>query len=222
LAADEEEQDRGMSPRPQIDHIRRPQLLAAAAEVISERGFDATRIADVADRAGTSPSAILYWFESRDELLAEALIADENRFDEDLSTRLARLDSPSARLLELLEASANEYDWTLWIELWTRALRDPSVRAARERLDDRWRATLARIVTAGAKSGEFAPEDVDGAAHTLASLIDGLAVQVTLSDGTMPQERMLELSVIAANSLLNVDLQLGAASGRPTATQEVR
>ena len=58
-----------MSPRPQIDHIRKPQLLAAAAEVISERGVEATRIADVAERAGTSPAAVLYWFESRDELV---------------------------------------------------------------------------------------------------------------------------------------------------------
>ena len=52
-----------MSPRPQIDHIRRPQLLAAAAEVIAERGVGATRIADVAERAGTSPAAVLYWFD---------------------------------------------------------------------------------------------------------------------------------------------------------------
>jgi len=49
-----------MSPRPQIDHIRKPQLLGAAAEVISERGVEGTRIADVAERAGTSPPAVLY------------------------------------------------------------------------------------------------------------------------------------------------------------------
>ena len=54
-----------MTPRPQIDHIRRPQLLAAAAEVIAERGLAATRIADVAERVGASPAAVLYWFESR-------------------------------------------------------------------------------------------------------------------------------------------------------------
>ena len=35
-----------MSPRPSIDHIRRPQILAAAAEVIAERGVAGTRIAD--------------------------------------------------------------------------------------------------------------------------------------------------------------------------------
>ena len=47
-----------MSPRPQIDHIRRPQILEAAVEVICERGLRNTRIADVAERAGTSPSAV--------------------------------------------------------------------------------------------------------------------------------------------------------------------
>ncbi len=200
-----------MSPRPQIEHIRKPQILAAAGEVIAERGISGTRISDVAERAGTSSATVLYWFPSKDVLLAEALIADEHRFDEEMSSRLARLDRPSRRLLELLEACANEYDWTLWIELWTRALRDPSVRAARERLDDNWRAMLSRIVAAGARSGEFAPGDADRAAHTLAALIDGLAVQVTLGDGTVPQERMLELCITAANSLLDVDLQAAVA-----------
>ena len=69
-----------MSPRPAIDHIRKPQILAAAAEVITERGLAATRIADVAERAGTSAPAVLYWFDSREQLLNEALIADEERF----------------------------------------------------------------------------------------------------------------------------------------------
>jgi AcrR family transcriptional regulator len=203
-----------LSPRPQIEHIRKPQILAAAAEVISERGISGTRIADVAERAGTSAAAVLYWFRSKDELLAEALIVDEHRFDEELAVRLARLGSPSAKLLELLEACANEYDWTLWLELWTRALRDPEIREARERLDEHWRATLSRIIRTGVERGEFAPDNVDQAAHTLASLIDGLAVQVTLGDGTIPQNRALELSIRAANSLLDVDLRAMAREAR--------
>ena len=77
-----------MSPRPQIDHIRRPQLLRAAADVIVERGFASTRIADVAERAGTSPPAVLYWFRSKDELLAEALTVDEERFDVEMRERI--------------------------------------------------------------------------------------------------------------------------------------
>ena len=83
-----------MSPRPQIDHIRRPQLLAAAADVIAERGLAGTRIADVAERVGTSSAAILYWFSSKDELLAEALIADEERFAQELVTAPRRGRGP--------------------------------------------------------------------------------------------------------------------------------
>jgi AcrR family transcriptional regulator len=62
--------------------VRRPQLLEAAAGVIAERGIASTRIADIAERAGTSSPAILYWFESKDELLAEALTVEEERFYE--------------------------------------------------------------------------------------------------------------------------------------------
>ena len=81
-----------MSPRPQIDHIRRPQLLVAAAEVIAERGFAATRIADVAERAGTSAPGVLYWFKSRDELLAEALSHAEGAFHDQIAGELAAID----------------------------------------------------------------------------------------------------------------------------------
>ena len=66
-----------MSPRPQIDHVRRPQILAAAAKVIAERGLAGTRISDVAKRAKTSSPAVLYWFNSKEELLTAALIEDE-------------------------------------------------------------------------------------------------------------------------------------------------
>jgi AcrR family transcriptional regulator len=204
-----------LSPRPQIEHIRKPQILAAAGEVIAERGISKTRIADVAERAGTSAAAVLYWFPSKDDLLTEALIVEEQRFDAELAARIDPLESPASKLLALLEACASEYDWTLWIEFWARALRDPSVRAAREWLDDHWRATLSGIIRLGVERGEFAADDVDRAAHTLASLIDGLAVQVTLADATISQERMLELSLIAAEGLLDVDLRAAAAPGEP-------
>ena len=113
-----------MSPRPQIDHVRRPQLLEAAAGVIAERGIAATRLADVAARAGTSVPAVLYWFKSKDELLAEALTIQEERFYGRLTEQMDMLESPRDKLRLMLDTSADEYDWTLWMELWTRALRD--------------------------------------------------------------------------------------------------
>jgi AcrR family transcriptional regulator len=199
-----------VSPRPQIDHVRRPQLLEAAAGVIAERGLASTRIADVAERAGTSPPAVLYWFDSKDELLAEALTVDEERYYRKLTERLETLESPRDRLRLLLESSAEEYDSRLWMEIWTRALRDGSTRRVRLRLDQRWRAQIAELIRDGQRSGEFGDADADDVALVLASLIDGLAVQVTLGDLDVPKERMLARVLDIAEVLLQADLGLRA------------
>jgi AcrR family transcriptional regulator len=202
-----------VSPRPQIEHIRKPQILAAAAEVITERGLAATRIADIAERAGTSASGVLYWFATKDQLLAEALTVDEEAFNEQVTQRLLTLRSPSARLLMLFEACVEEYDWSLWIEVWSRALHDDATRAARQRFDDRWRELIATVIRAGQATGEFAgAHNPDQVALTLATLIDGLALQVTLRDPLITSGQMLETCVVTAERLLDVDLRATVAA----------
>lgn len=195
-----------MSPRPQIDHIRKPQLLAAAAEVIGERGLGSTRVADVAERAGTSPPAVIYWFGSKDDLLTSALTFDEDRFYGAITERLAGLERPRDRLRALIEACAAEYDCRLWIELWGRALRDQGAAAARRRLDDRWRDQIAEVVRAGQELGEFGEGDGDDVAAIIASLLDGLALQATLGDPSIAPERMRDLAVGTAELLLGCEL----------------
>jgi len=174
--------------------------------VIAERGIAATRIADVAERAGTSPPAVLYWFQSKDELLAEALTVQEERFYGELTERMDSLDSPRDKLRLMLETSADEYDWTLWMELWTRALRDSGSNDARSRLDERWRSQFAGVIRDGQRVGEFGEADPDDVALVLASLIDGLAVQVTLGDPAVTKERMLARALEMADSLLDCEL----------------
>jgi AcrR family transcriptional regulator len=195
-----------LSPRPQIDHIRKPQILAAAAEVIAERGLSSTRIADVAERAGTSPSAVLYWFGSKDDLLSSALTVDEDRFYVEVAERLDELERPSDQLRLLIEAYAAEYDVTLWMEVWDRALRDQGAASARQRLDDRWRDQIAEVVRAGQHRGEFTDVDGDDAAAIIASLLDGLAVQVTMRDPGFGPERMRDLAVKASELILKCEL----------------
>ena len=206
-----------MSPRPQIDYIRKPQILAAAAAVIAERGLASTRIADVAERAGTSTSTVLYWFGSKDELLSQALTVDEDRFYAAVAERLDVLDHPSDRLRLLIEAYSAEYDVTLWMELWERALRDRGAAAARQRLDDRWRDQVAEVIRAGQHLGAFNEIDSDDTAAILASLLDGLALQVTLGDPGFWPERMRDLALKAAEHLLGAELSTTVGGADPAA-----
>jgi AcrR family transcriptional regulator len=179
-----------MSPRPTTGHVRRPAILTAAAAVIAERGVIGTRIADVAERAGTSAPGVLYWFASKDELLTEALAFSDDRFYAELSDRLAELGSARARLERLVEVWPAEGDseTVLWMELWVRALRDPAVNATRAQFDARWRAAIADVVREGQTAGEFGDEDPEAFALTLGALMDGFAIQLALRDPAVTPE----------------------------------
>ena len=181
-----------MSPRPSTGHVRRPAILTAAAEVIAERGVIGTRIADVAERAGTSAPGVLYWFATKDELLTAALTFADDRFYAGLSEQLAALENAGARMARIVELWPAEGDeeTVLWMELWVRALRDPEVNAVRERLDARWRAAIADVVREGQAAGEFGVVDPEDFALTLGALMDGFAIQLALRDPAVTLERM--------------------------------
>jgi AcrR family transcriptional regulator len=203
-----------MSPRPRLDHVRRPAILAAAAEVIRERGLENTRVADVAERAGTSAPSVLYWFASKGELLTVALTAAEENFYEELDASLAELGSARERIVRLIESASGtgDYDATLWIDLWAKALRDEELAGIRLQLDTRWRETIAAIVRAGQEAGEFGPTDPDELALLLGSLLDGFSVQIALGDPAGTPERARELCLRLAGRELGCDLS-GRAVG---------
>ena len=179
-----------MSPRPSNAHVRRPAILTAAAEVISERGVQNTRISDVAERAGTSAPGVLYWFPTKDELLAEALVFSDDRFYDSLTSELEGFGTATDRLSRLVELWPAEGDGetVLWMELWVRALRDPKLAATRERLDRRWRDAIADIVRDGQATGEFGGDDADDLALLLGAVMDGFAIQLALGDPAVTTE----------------------------------
>ena len=51
---------------------RRAEILETTCQVVVERGFAATRVADVANKLGISTGLIHYHFDSKDQLIAEA------------------------------------------------------------------------------------------------------------------------------------------------------
>ena len=189
-----------MSPRPSTAHLRRPAILTAAAEVISERGVQQTRISDVAERAGTSAPGVLYWFPTKDELLAEALQFADDRFYAGLTEQLAQLGSAKQRLARMVELwpADGDGETVLWMELWVRALRDPAVNATRAQFDARWRAAIADVVREGQASGEFGAADADDVALLLGAVMDGFAIQLALGDpavtADMVKRHCLELA----------------------------
>jgi AcrR family transcriptional regulator len=178
------------APATENNEARRTEMLRAAAELICERGFGDTRIADVAKRAGVSSALVIYYFGTRDRLLVDALRHSEESFYEAGEKMLAEVTSLRERLSLLIKWTCvpeadNEIPgaWGLWFDLWAQAFRHDEVRAGRVELDARWRKMIVDAI----KSAEAMDElDVDIDARLFAlefsALLDGLSIQVALDD----------------------------------------
>jgi len=201
-----------MGTRPKLTQKRRTQMLEAAAEVIGERGLCDTRIADVAERAGLSPALVVYYFGSKEKVLTEALAYAEDLFYIEAFRELTGIEGATEKLVRLIElacpaAEQSETDeyWALWVELWSRALRNDEAARKREALDQRWRTTIAEVVREGQRSGEFAPCDPERFATYLAALMDGLSLQGLLHDSAVSSELINEMCLDAAAEQLGFD-----------------
>lgn len=211
------------SGSPKHTKDRHQEILAAAARVITERGLAETRISDIAEQAGVSPGLILYYFDSKDRLLAEALTYANDQFYLRTSRDIRRIASAKEQLRRLIDLSVPGYlpeygrldEWALWIEVWVRALRDTEMAKDREVLDQRWRAQIAEIIRAGQASGEFVAGDADELALPIAALIDGLAIQVIMNDSTVTTERMHRSCMEVASHVLGFILEPADLVGLP-------
>ncbi|HTY73723.1 MAG TPA: TetR/AcrR family transcriptional regulator [Actinomycetes bacterium] len=210
-----------------VPDLRRDQMLRAAAELIAERGFSETRIADVARRSGASPALVIYYFGTKDQLLTEALRYSEDIFYQSVAGQLERLDTARERLELLVRLTCvPEGDgeipgaWGLWFDLWAQALRHPEIAKDRIALDQRWRDTVDDVVRSGQAVGEI-PKDADVETFTLtfAALLDGLSIQVALLDPDVDPERAFALAMGYVAAALGVDWALPVRRRRPSRTR---
>ena len=190
---------------------RRVQMLRAALEVITERGYPDTRVTDVAERAGTSPALVIYYFKTRDQLLTEALRYSEDAWYAAGTRRMAAIETAAGRLEELVamtclpEEDEPSCSWLLWLDLWAQSARNPGVAAVRQKFDERWREMITSLVLAGQEAGEFGPVSAEDFAVALSALLDGFAIQIALSDPSVDPGRAFELSMRFAAAQLGFE-----------------
>jgi uncharacterized protein (TIGR02246 family) len=174
---------------------RRSEILETTCEVVIERGFAATRIADVARRLNVSSSLIHYHFDSKEQLLAEAF---EHYAQKDVAEMESEIESAPTALGKLerviqnyVPEGSDDVEWMLWIDGWGEALRNPMMRKISQQLDEQSTELVARIIRNGVESGEFACPDPNAAAMRLTALVDGLAVQFAAHDGMMNRDQLI-------------------------------
>jgi len=167
-----------MSPRPNVSEERKHQILNAAEEVFSQKGFGEARMDDIAEGTGLSKGTLYLYFKSKDELI----IAILDRIFQREFKHLESLDWSTMSAAEGLEQFSDLAikDITsilrlmpLAYEFMSMAFRNRYIQQAFKNYLNRYLGILIPMIQHGIDSGEFRAVDASEAAIAIGAVMEG-------------------------------------------------
>jgi AcrR family transcriptional regulator len=184
--------------RPRDQSRRRHELLTAATDVVARKGIGSTRLRDVAEAAGITPGAVLYYYETLDDLFFSAYERGVERFCRQREEAIAALDDPMAKLRTAahlgIPRGPQDTDIRLLYEFESVAFRSRSCAALMHGYVERQVAMYAALLEHGARAGAFRlTSSARVIARNLVALEDGLGVYVLTGHRTPAEVEQLVL-----------------------------
>lgn len=205
-------------PRQGDDESRKQQIRAAAVRCFVRRGFNATRLLDIARQAGLSKGGVYFYYNTKEALFADVL-------DAQLAQAQARwsfaptTDGPADRALEhlivahLRTLEADPEDTRLGHLLASMASQDEQYRDKYEEGVRLLRGLYEGVIHRGMRDGVFADGEPDQLADLVLAMVQGLAVQSAADpDGRLPVRP--EVVVRTALGMLSPASAVAVAAGR--------
>jgi AcrR family transcriptional regulator len=169
--------------RPKDQEERRLQLVEAAHAVAARKGIGAAQLRDVAEAAGLTPGAVLYYYDGLDELFFEAYERAVDRFCLERERVVAGIDDPAVALATALHLGAppggDDDEIRLLYEFEAFAFRSAPCAELMAGYVARQVEMYAAILEAGVTAGVFTLiADAAHVARNLVALEDGHGVYV--------------------------------------------
>lgn len=147
-------------PDPSSDDPTRDRLVAAAAEVFGEKGYDRAGVAEIARRAGFTTGAIYGRFSGKAELLLAAIEAQsDDEFDQLFAEN--RFEGKATDIITTVGSHlvTEEFDngQALLLEAFVAARRDDEVAVMLRRVIEERTAELVALVDDGKRTGGIDP-----------------------------------------------------------------
>ncbi|RJP50719.1 MAG: TetR/AcrR family transcriptional regulator [Anaerolineaceae bacterium] len=167
-----------MSPRPNVTDERKAQIINAAEDVFTKKGFDEARMDDIAEETGLSKGTLYLYFKSKDDLIIAILDRIFQRefraFEQiDLSRVSATetvnlfVDTVSKDIKIMLRLMPVAYEFLAL------AFRNKTVQKSLKVFVNRYMDILVPIIENGIASGEFKEVDPQEVAIAMGAILEG-------------------------------------------------
>jgi len=167
-----------MAPRNDVSEERKTQILQAAQETFTERGFHKTRMTDIAEASGLSKGALYWYFESKDSIILSLLDRVFEPELQELKSLLKDERSAEERLIIYAERGAEDIQNMLkWMplvyEFFSLAFRRDAIKELISAFYQTNMSLLEDLIQQGIDLGEFHANSARAAAIAVGAIIEG-------------------------------------------------
>ena len=180
--------------------------------MLLERGAVGLRVKDIAERAGITPSSVLYYYPRIDELMMEVSREAMERYAERRSTRVRALDDPLRQLRLAIHLGVptgpDDEESRLLYELDAFVGSSPAFRVLSSAFFDRQVLLYQHVLEAGAAQRAFelaAP--AASLARGIVAMEDGLGLQVVVGHPRLDSAEAERILVRHAGAVTGAELE---------------
>jgi len=186
-----------MAAIPELEQIRRAQILEAALRTLSANGSASVTMEEIARAAGLSKGGLAHYFTSKNELFQSTFKEFFDRVFQRVRDEIAGIEGPLEKLLgfELLfdmEDPDAKAGYPLLFDCMFLAVRDGTYRALFDEWVDNWVALLRDVIEQGVEQGIFRGVEAEPVARAISALYQGVATRWYLATGSHSREWALE------------------------------
>lgn len=185
-------------PRVVDQDEKRATIARAAYEVIAAEGIGGATMRAIARQASCTTGMVVHYFDDKQDVLLHA----HNHAAQDVRRRM-REHEHNLRGLALLLALLEEIlpadqrrrgNWRIWMAFWDESVAAPGVHNEQSNRVSEWHRRLKRALLQAIEDGEVDSSiNLSDEVDLIASLLEGLAIQVIVHGRTIGAARQLRL-----------------------------
>jgi AcrR family transcriptional regulator len=182
-----------MPPIPELEEIRKAQIMEAGLTTLSQKGIANTTLDDVCNAAGLSKGGLVHYYKTKGVLFSAVFEAFFESIFKKSAETMARFEQPLDQILS--------YDWLydpkdpdatigypLLLDLMALAAHDEDFRLVMEGWINSWVGLLGSALERGIEQKTFKPMDVDAVAKSISAIYQGIGTRWYLARGTHTRE----------------------------------
>jgi len=185
-----------MSPKPDVSEERKDQIMNAAEEVFSQKGFSDARMDDIAEETGLSKGTLYLYYKSKDDLIIailDRIFQREFRVFENLDlTSMSATDA----IWSFAETTSKDVKMMMRLlpityEFMGLAFRNKFVQKAFKTYLNHYLEILIPIIQHGIDTSEFHPADPKEIAIAMGAILEGTLLLWVYDNSLIEPEKHL-------------------------------